>query len=383
MSHDLVILIDPFSHHFERDALFEDEINSQNGADIQAPWVYLRDWFAARGIPVHTADRYLRGEIRSARYVYVSFGLLSHYRAIAPRPGVIASAFFEFESPVVSPDQYAEIPSLQRYFKRIFTFTDAGALAPFLRAPLQSELFHLPYPYDAVHEELWRRGDRKFLVMMNHNKLPAVYWRELYTERMRAVQYFEAWKEIDLYGKGWDGPSFHMGGVWARLPGSVQKIRRELQKQWQKVRPVPVLEAARSVYRGVSSSKLDTISEYTYLLCFENVILKGWVTEKIFDCFAAGTVPIYWGAPDIETFVPRECFIDMRNFKGYDELRMYLKSLDQESIEKYRENGWEYMRSAQFQPFKKQAFVDIMARLVEEDAGVQLRDAPELSAASR
>jgi hypothetical protein len=380
MSHDLIILIDPFSRHFERDALFNQEIERRNGADMLAPWICLRDWFAARGIPVHTADRYLRGEIRSSRYIYFSVGLLNHYKTIAQQPGVIASAFFEFESPVVAPDQYAEIPSLQRYFKRIFTFTDAEALAPFLRSTLQSELFHLPYPHDAVHEELWRRGDRKFLVMMNHNKLPAVYWRELYSERMRAVQYFAAWKEIDLYGLGWDGPSFQMG--WAG-PGSVQKIRRGLQKQWQKLRPVPVLEAARSVYRGVASSKLDTISEYTFLLCFENVILKGWVTEKIFDCFAAGTVPIYWGAPDIETFVPRECFIDMRNFKGYDELRMHLKSLDKKSIERYRENGREYMRSAQFQPFKKQAFVDIMARLVEEDARVQLRDAPELSAASR
>src|SRR5260370_2576880 len=380
MSHDLIILIDPFSRHFERDALFNQEIERRNGADMLAPWICLRDWFAARGFPVHTADRYLRGEIRSSRYIYFSFGLLNHYKTIAQQPGVIASAFFEFESPVVAPDQSAEIPSLQRYFKRIFTFTDAEALAPFLRSTLQSELFHLPYPYDAVHEELWRRGDRKFLVMMNHNKLPAVYWRELYSERMRAVQYFAAWKEIDLYGLGWDGPSFQMG--WAG-PGSVERIGRGLQKQWQKLRPVPVLEAARSVYRGVASSKLDTISEYTYLLCFENVILKGWVTEKIFDCFAAGTVPIYWGAPDIETFVPRECFIDMRNFKGYDELRMYLKSLDQKSIEKYRENGREYMKSAQFQPFKKQAFVDIMARLVEEDAAVQLRDAPDLSAASR
>src|SRR5260370_5523671 len=118
---------------------------------------------------------------------------------------------------------------------------------------------------------------------------------------MRAVQFFAAWKEIDLYGQGWDGPSFQMG--WAGLPGSVQKIRRKLLKQWQKLRPVPLLEAARSVYRGVSSSKLDTISEYTYLLCFENVILKGWVTEKIFDCFAAVVSPMFCGGPDMKTTV--------------------------------------------------------------------------------
>ena len=380
MKHELVILIDPFSRHFEGDALFNRATDWQNGADILAPWRYLQDWFAARGVPVHTADRYLRGEIRSSRYVYFSFGLLNHYKTIAKQPGVIASAFFEFECPIVTPDQYAEIPSLRRYFKRIFTFTDAEALAPFLRGPLQSELFHLPSPYDGIREELWRREGRKFLVMINHNKLPAVYWRELYTERMRAVAYFAGHKEIDLYGQGWDGPSFEMG--WAKLPGSVQKIRWEMLKQWQKLRPVPLLEAAKSVYRGVAASKLDTISEYTFLLCFENVILKGWVTEKIFDCFVTGTVPIYWGAPDVEAFVPRDCFIDMRNFRDYNELRHYLKSLDRKAIERYRQNGREYMSSVKFREFTKQAFVDIMARLVEEDAGVQIADQVELSAAS-
>ena len=380
MNLDLTLLIDPFTHHFERDVMFDSGQDRRNGENILAPWRYLRDWFAMRGIPVHTADRYLRGEIRSPRYVYVSFGLQNHYRTIVQRPGVIASAFFAFESPVITPIQYSEIPTLQKYFKRIFTFTDAESLAPFLRGPLQSELFHLPQPNDSVNDELWRRGDRKFIVMINHNKLPAVYWRELYTERMRAVQYFARWNEIDLYGLGWDGPSFQIGREW--LPGTVQRMHRALVKQWQRVRPVPLLKAARRVYKGSVLSKLEALSNYTFCLCFENVVLKGWVTEKIFDCFMVGTIPIYWGATDVETYVPADCFIDMRQFEGYRELRSYLKSLDRKSIERYRENGRAYLSSPHFQPFTKQAFVDIMARLVEEDAGVRLRDAPQLSGAA-
>ena len=381
MKNDLTLLIDPFTHHFERDVMFDSGQDTRNGENILAPWSHLRNWFATRGIPVHTADRYLRGEIQSSRYVYVSFGLQNHYRTIARRPGVIASAFFAFESPVITPIQYSEIPTLQKYFKRIFTFTDAEALAPFLQEPLQSELFHLPQPNDSVNDALWRLGDRKFIVMINHNKLPAVYWRELYTERMRAVQYFARWNEIDLYGQGWDGPSYQIG--WGWLPGSVQKMRRELHRQWQRVRPVPLLKAARRVYKGSVLSKLEALSNYTFCLCFENVVLKGWVTEKIFDCFMVGTIPIYWGATDVETFVPADCFIDMRQFEGYGELRSYLKSLDRKSIEQFRENGRAYLSSAQFQPFTKQAFVDIMARLVEEDAGVQLRDARQLPAVAR
>jgi alpha(1,3/1,4) fucosyltransferase len=370
MNPDVTLLIDPFTHHFERDALFDAKTEKRNGADILAPWVYLRQWFQSRGIAVHTADRLLRGEISSPKYVYVSFGLQNHYRALTRRPDLIASAFFAFESPVVEPVEYSNLHTLQKHFKRIFTFTDTEALAPFLRAPVQSQLFHLPYPFDSIDENIWARDSRKFLVIMNHNKLPPVLWHELYTERMRAVEFFARHGEIDLYGVGWEGPSFQMGPT--RLPGTLQKLRRALLKRWQSLRRVPLLEAARQVYRGSVESKLETLAQYTFSLCFENVVLKGWVTEKIFDCLIAGTIPIYWGASDIAAFVPNDCFIDMRRFTGYRELRGYLRSLSEREIQRYRENGREYLRSPQFQPFTKQAFTEIMARVVEEDAGIRL-----------
>ena len=39
--------------------------------------------------------------------------------------------------------------------------------------------------------------------------------------------------------------------------------------------------------------------------------VNGYVTEKIFDAFKAGCVPVYWGAENITKYVPAECFIDM------------------------------------------------------------------------
>ena len=55
----------------------------------------------------------------------------------------------------------------------------------------------------------------------------------------------------------------------------------------------------RASWRGPARSKSETLGRYTFALCFENMVLKGWITEKIFDCFYSGTVPIYLGAPDL------------------------------------------------------------------------------------
>ena len=40
----------------------------------------------------------------------------------------------------------------------------------------------------------------------------------------------------------------------------------------------------------------------------------GYMTEKIWDSFKAKTVPVYWGASNIEEYVPKNCFIDYRDF---------------------------------------------------------------------
>lgn len=368
---DVALFIDPFSHHFERDRLFEPETEVANGENILAPWVYLRDWFADRGVPVHTADRLPPDGGGCSRNLFVSFGLRRRYRAVAGRPDVILSAFFAFESPVVEPDLYDELPRLQRHFKRLYTFADAGSLRPYLPAAIRSAEFRIPSPLEAVREDLWCNRDRRFLVMINHNKLPAIRRNELYTERMRAVEFFARTDEIHLYGKGWDGPSYQMGIGW--VPGRLQHLLRAVQGGWERFRPSPLLRAARRVYRGAVPSKLETLSRYTFSLCFENVVLNGWVTEKIFDCFAAGNIPVYWGAADIDRYVPPECFIDMRRFKSYAELRSFLRSLSATEIEAYRDRGRAYLASSAFRPFRKEAFVELVARIVEEDGGVQLR----------
>jgi len=159
-----------------------------------------------------------------------------------------------------------------------------------------------------------------------------------------------------------------VGKTW--VPATVRRLQREIVRRWQRVYPDPLLEAARRVYRGRANTKAEVLGQYTFALCFENMILTGWITEKIFDCFFAGTIPIYWGAPNITDHIPGECFIDMRRFSGYSELRDYLKSLDGGAIRSYRQHARDFLSSARFKPFSKDAFVEIFRRIILEDTGV-------------
>ncbi|MDX6409926.1 MAG: hypothetical protein QOE13_2997 [Gaiellaceae bacterium] len=367
------LFIDPMTRHFEQDRLFEPRASGRSGENNLVPWVFLRDYLGSRGVPVHTVDLLESGQVPPAeKNVYVSLGIRHRYARLARRPNFVLSGFFALECPIVEPRLYQDLDEASSAFKRVFSISTAESLRPFLREPLNVSSVRLPQPQNAVHDEHWHRNGRKFLTIINANKLPRLYVRELYTERLRAVEYFNRRGEIDLYGVGWDEPPVRVGQT--RVPGTVRRLERLARTRWERRRPPgdPLRVAAREAYRGSVASKAETLAGYTFAICFENMVLEGWITEKIFDCLLVGTVPIYLGAPDIDKWVPPECFVDMRQFRDYDELRNYLVSLRPDEIEAFREAGRDYLQSDRFRPFTKEAFAELMARIVVEDTGAPL-----------
>lgn len=57
--------------------------------------------------------------------------------------------------------------------------------------------------------------------------------------------------------------------------------------------------------------KWDGLAPYRFSLAIENSSSPHYWTEKIADCFLAWTVPLYWGAPDIAEFFPKDAFIQI------------------------------------------------------------------------
>jgi hypothetical protein len=45
--------------------------------------------------------------------------------------------------------------------------------------------------------------------------------------------------------------------------------------------------------------KLEALQEYRFSITIENDNHPGYYTEKITDCFVTGTIPLYWGDPNI------------------------------------------------------------------------------------
>jgi len=92
--------------------------------------------------------------------------------------------------------------------------------------------------------------------------------------------------------------------------------------------------------------KLTALGDGRFSLILENCVYPGYVTEKIFDAFRAGTVPIYLGAPDIEDFVPPDCFIDFRRFANPDSLWKELAEMSETQWSNYRQNIRFFLQSS-------------------------------------
>lgn len=56
------------------------------------------------------------------------------------------------------------------------------------------------------------------------------------------------------------------------------------------------------------------ISQYRFMITFENHSLPWYNTEKIYNAFASGTIPIYWGDPLINEVYNPNCFIHISTF---------------------------------------------------------------------
>lgn len=79
----------------------------------------------------------------------------------------------------------------------------------------------------------------------------------------------------------------------------------------------------------------DALAPYYFSVCIENDSYSTYFSEKILSCFAAGTIPIYYGAPDIGRFFNKESIITLdENFQIND----LTKELYESKIDAVRDN---------------------------------------------
>ena len=81
--------------------------------------------------------------------------------------------------------------------------------------------------------------------------------------------------------------------------------------------------------RGINpiDSKLEGLKDYHFSVAIENGPFENFFTEKILDCMLAGTIPIYYGCPNISEFFNIDGVI---TFKDKEDLYNIITNLDTE-----------------------------------------------------
>jgi len=182
--------------------------------------------------------------------------------------------------------------------------------------------------------------------------------RELYSERVKAIKWFEAQalNDFKLYGNGWNVPQKRFGQL-GRAHYRMEKI-----VPWLLGKPV------FPSYQGPVKTKYEVLSKTKFCICFENARdIHGYITEKIFDCLFAGCIPVYLGDAEIGKSIPAECFIDFRQYRSYAKLYEHLKGMTSAHFSRHQEAAKDFLQSIQFEPYSSESFAEAVVNKIVQD----------------
>lgn len=296
------------------------------------PMIRLRKKLGAQGIEIHTIDYFEQGLHLGDENEYWSFGAINYLPLILASELIKACGLIIFEPPLVDQKIYDKLPKLANQFEKIYLYDPPG--------DHKFGKTNFPIPSNRVIDEYWsnkKRSDNLVIIAGNH--APFFKGNELYSKRIDFINYFAKKNKIDLYGRNW---KIHLN-------------RRILW--WKYLLSYPSI---MSCFRGAVLSKYQALSQYKFSICFENSVIDGYITEKIFDCFYAGTVPIYYGAPDINKYVNPKAFINFNDFSSIQDLEKYIENLSDFDCEEYKKWGKHFIEkeSSRFYNFLEDSILN-------------------------
>jgi alpha(1,3/1,4) fucosyltransferase len=217
------------------------------------------------------------------------------------------------EPPTLLPHLYD--PKLKNCFGTIFTMLDDYVD--------DETYFKFHHPHTREMIQLPKLGldfdQRKLCTMILRNYPPSPDPNDLYFERRKLVEFMRNCEDFDLYGDDWDG-----------------------HPRW------------KGRYTG---DRLMIFQNYRFNFAYDNSCnLRGYLSDRFIDTIYGGAIPIYWGASNITDYVPKECFVDRRDFATNEELYRYIKSMDRSTYETYRAAGRKYLTSPQAYLFSPRNF---------------------------
>lgn len=265
-----------------------------------------------------------------------------HYPLHAQRPKKKIALLWESE--VVLRRNFNK--KLHTYFNTLFTWNDD------LVDNKKYFKFYWPQPYLKMIDHRKSFNEKKFCVLIAGCK-QFNHPQELYSQRREVIEFFENIPDsgFEFFGGG-------NNAQWNKDTTFYKNYRGPAPTIYSREDSVPY-----PITPG-HANKLECLKNYKFCICYENSTETGWVTEKIFDCFIAGCVPIYLGAHNITDFIPSECFIDRRMFTSNDELYSFLKNMTQETYEQYITAIQNFLNSNAAQLFSSEFFIHTLLKRI-------------------
>jgi alpha(1,3/1,4) fucosyltransferase len=246
------------------------------------------------------------------------------------------------EPPLVRPDNYR--PENHAVFRRVLTFKKSLCA----RDPEK----YLHFCLAAMPKPMQRPLPRRKLCCQIQSYMILDRPTELFSERIRAARWFEANapQDFDLIGDAWDKPL-----LCGRLSGLNFAIRAAYRRIW----PLTEIRIKQfPSYIGANpEGKHETLRKYKFCLCFENSVEEDYISEKLFDCFYAGCVPVYLGAPNVTNYIPAECFIDKWQF-DYRALWEHLFAMTNSEYRSHLDAAAAFLASKQSAQFRPEGWVN-------------------------
>lgn len=229
---------------------------------------------------------------------------------------------FLWEPPSVSPRNYN--PANHRLFSKIYTWND----------DLVDNKIYFKFNYPVLHPMISDAVDfdSKKLCTLIAGNLNSSHPNELYSERRRLIDFFETnhSSDFDLYGKWWP--------------------------------------ATYKTYKGAVDNKVSYLKYYKFGFAYENIKnIPGYITEKIFDCFQAGCIPVYLGASNVSSYIPKNCFVDRNDFESNEALYAFMNGMTRTKYEEYIKNIKTFLNSDQAQQFSSDRFVKTVMDIFQSE----------------
>lgn len=329
-------------HHQKRDEMFSPGPGA-NGGGLFFPFRRLREVFETVGVRLSTPDMNAGRE--------VSFEL--HINARRRLPAVPCYAYL-WEHPLIRPIN-GERRALARY-RQVFTWNTAlvdGRLVHEL--PIPNDLRLAPVPGFAER-------DLFCVVIAGNRALRTPHADSLQDRRLEVMRWFErhAPQDFALYGSGWDRPT-KRPGIAGRLLSRVHGWKA----LWRPGGEFP------ATCRGPVASKDSVLRRSRFSICFENLRGgPGYITEKVFDCWLYGCLPVYIGASDFARRVPPACYIDGDAFGDPAALHAALHAITPEEFAWRRSCIEAFLASEAARPYDDEHFCQTLKQHVAADLGL-------------